>query len=287
MPARDPHPRTRPLRRAAARLAPLLALLAVGATALAQGRLIPPVYYLVAAPALEEDTPVTGALTADDGQNFKDGSHLDVYALRGHAGDRVHLSAVSSDFDTYLAVFGPDGALVTANDDAEGGSTTDAAVDLTLDGSGTYLVVVSGYAQEDLGSYTLTRTTGTGAVAAAGAQEVTLPFDVSSALTADMPPITDPNGDPTGPSEAYVFDVGQEALLVVTMSSAEFDAEVFLFDDSGALLGMNDDADPSLATDATLALQVPPGRYRLVATSYDAAGSGAYDLHAGLYQPVE
>ncbi len=287
-------PRDRTLRRSSRRALGMLAGATLCAATLslasAQGRLVPPVYYLVSTPVLQVGSSLQGALTASDGQNFKDGSRVDVVLMRGKAGDAVRLSAISSDFDTYLAVYAPDGRLVGSNDDAEDGSGTDAALDLTLPETGRYLVIVSGYEASDLGPYTLTLATASASGAQSAGRPIEVPTSLTSTLTADMPAVPDSaagSAGPTGPSEAFVFDLNENALLLATMSSSDFDAELFLFDDGGSLVAMNDDADPVAATDATLAVELEPGRYRLVAASYDAAGFGDYALDARLFRPLE
>ena len=59
----------------------LIAGLLAGATALARQPLTSPVYYLITAPQLVDGAAIAGELTLDSGQNFKDGSRLDVFVL--------------------------------------------------------------------------------------------------------------------------------------------------------------------------------------------------------------
>jgi hypothetical protein len=284
---RPPSPHRLDPRRALALLAAPLLVALVGGVAAAQGRLIPPVYYLVSAPRLEPGVPLRGELSETDGQNFKDGSRADVLTFSGQAGDAVHLSVVSGDFDAYLSVFAPDGGLEAANDDDEAGTGTDAALDLTLPASGTYLMVVSGYEAADLGGYTALLTLGTAAPSVAAGRALDLPAEASSELTPDMAPLSTPDAGPTGPSESFLVEVTESALLFATATSTDFDTELFVFDEGGTLLSMNDDGDPSTTTDAALALELQPGRYRLVVASYDTEGSGSYTLRARLYRPLE
>src|SRR5690606_40634179 len=50
-------------------------------SAVAQQPLVTPNYYLFQLPALSAGQELSGELTTDDGQNFKDGSRLDMYGL--------------------------------------------------------------------------------------------------------------------------------------------------------------------------------------------------------------
>ena len=62
-----------------------------GGLALAQRPLNVPNYLLSSIPLLQPNTPVDGQLDRDDGQNFKDGAYLDIYAFDGVADEEVVL----------------------------------------------------------------------------------------------------------------------------------------------------------------------------------------------------
>jgi len=64
-----------------------------------------PHYLTVTAPLLEQGVPYLSSLDESDGQNFKDGSRLEVLQIFGFAGDIVELT-VSSNFDSYLIIYG-------------------------------------------------------------------------------------------------------------------------------------------------------------------------------------
>src|SRR5690606_798228 len=88
-------------------------------SAVAQQPLVTPNYYLFQLPALSAGQELSGELTTDDGQNFKDGSRLDMYGLVVRQGETVTLRVVSSAFEPVLSVFDPTGALVAYNDFGE------------------------------------------------------------------------------------------------------------------------------------------------------------------------
>ena len=257
------------------RLLAAIALLACAATAFAQP-LRAPNFYLFQVPRLQAGQPVTATLTTEAGQNFKDGSYLDVYAFAGRSGDRVSITVTSWEFDTYLTVFDPDGYLVALNDDYVAGEGT-AGVDATLYMDGTYLVVVSGYSQWDVGEYTVELT-----AAAAGLpsenRSIAVPGEFESVITADMG--LHPNGY-VGRTEYFGFTVEDESLLLITATSFDFDTVLTLFDEYGNEIAQNDDYDYS--SDSRLAVPLAAGTYMLAVSSYYADEYGSYAVSVARY----
>ena len=95
----------------------------------------------------------SGELTADAGTSAE-GYRADVYAFTAAAGDRVQISLGSDDFDTYLSLLGPDGAVV-AEDDDSGEIGTSSRLTQTLAVAGEYLVEVRAFADNGEGRYEL------------------------------------------------------------------------------------------------------------------------------------
>ncbi len=111
----------------------------------------PPTYLLVTTPEIASEQPYSGELTRDDGQNFKDGSFVEVVKFRARAEDVVDLRARSA-FPTVLSLYGPDGQLVGASDRRD---ETTTILALELPQTGRYIVAVSGRTPNDLGPFTL------------------------------------------------------------------------------------------------------------------------------------
>lgn len=245
-------------------------------SALAQQSLRPPNYYLFQLPRLTSAVPVAGTLAPDDGQNFKDGSFLDMYSFAGLEGDRISVTVTSASFDAYVTLFDPEGYLVASNDDY-GGMGGDAGLDVTLYADGTYLLVVSGYSQWDLGDYTVELVAG--ASGAPGASlDLDVPGTIESRITMDMP--LHPNGY-VGATEYFGFEVTEEALLVFTLTTSDFDAVLTVYDEFGNEMGQNDDS--GLSSDSQLALPLTPGRYLVAASSYYTGEGGDYQLTIDKY----
>lgn len=75
----------------------------------------------------------------------------DIWSYAGKAGQTLILSVRSSDFDTFVRVFGPDGIELASNDD--GGDGTNSLLSFTLPLDGTYTIWVSG--KSGTGKYTI------------------------------------------------------------------------------------------------------------------------------------
>ena len=253
----------------------MLAALLITAVATAQQPVTSPVYYLSSAPRLELGMSVVGVLTETSGQNFKDGSYLDVLTLRGEAGEHVELVATSNAFDTYLSLFAPDGTLWDFNDDDPIGMGTDSAIRTTLPETGTYVVVISGYGAWDLGPYTVTRRGG-------GASAAQHDLEVPSLTTATL--------DAGSAVARFAFELSESAVIGIEARSTSFDTTLELFDPYGYSLAYNDDAPlgEDYTTDSALALLLAPGRYEVMVQPYfvDSAGDGVFELEINRLVPA-
>lgn len=254
-----------------ARRCSVLVIALVFTSALAQQVLKAPNYYLFQVPRLVAGTPVHGELTLDDGQNFKDGSHVDVYAIEGVAGEHVSIQVASDEFDTYVTLFDPDGYLVASNDDYDS-MASPAGIDVTFYVDGLHLLVVSGYSQWDLGAYTIDVRASAAGVPTERAS-IDVPTSFVSTITADMP--LHPNGY-MGPTEYFSLTVSDDALLVITLSSDDFDTVLTVFDADGNEVAQNDDY--NFSSDSQAAVQLAPGSYVVAASSYYLDGAGDYLL---------
>ncbi len=251
---------------------------------LAQHHLTAPNYYLSQLEKLELGSTIAGELTTGAGQNFKDGSYLNLYVLPGEAGQSVGVRVESDDFDAYLSLFAPDGSLLAENDDSEDayGYSLNPFVSVTLPSDGAYLVVVSGYSNYDTGAYTVNVTE-----LSANTVETTLPGVVTGTLLSDSAPLP-LRPDLTG--QEVVFQLDQSGLVLIDLSSEAFDAQLLVFDDNGVLVGQNDDRDYSEATDydtdSQLLLPLSAGNYSIYVTSWFASSSGDYTLQLRLLEEL-
>lgn len=236
-------------------------LIASLGVACAQQPLLSPIYYVTTAPALLEGDPLRGELTAESGQNFKDGSRLDVLVLRGVAGEGVEIRVASDDFDTFLSVFTPEGTLLEANDDDWNADAAYASLlRLELPSTGTYLVVVSGYWENDRGRYTVTRSA----------------YEPPEPIRTDVTAPGRFEGDLAEESaNVYVIDLTEPTTLTATLRSNSFDAYLEVVDTDLGWVGANDDFD---GTDAQVVVDLVPGTYDVEVSAYFDTGSGPYTL---------
>lgn len=248
-------------------------LLAFAATAWSQP-LTPAIFYYASAPDLTPGGSIAGELSERSGQNFKDGSRVEVVVLRAEAGQPLVLDVRSDDFDAFLSVYASDGTLLEQNDD--GPTSFDPQLAFTPPADGAYLLVVSGFGPLDLGTFE---------VAARVAEPVelaTLPLSgvVSDELRGDEP------ADPEvgyGPTRFYEMLVEERSLVRLQLSSFDFDTVLTLFDEVG-WLDQNDDAGGT--TDSELFLELDPGVYR-VAVSAWSDGAGGFTLRSDRYVRVD
>ena len=260
----------------ARRVVPMIAALAVLAAAAAQQPLNTPNYFMFQLPRLELGVPVDGELTFEDGQNFKDGTYLDMYVVEGLEGEHLSLHVRSGEFDPYVTLYDPEGFFVAANDDFSGAGT-DAGIEFTLYMTGRYLVVVSGYSQWDIGRYVIERS-GASSVILGEPTLVALPSVIESMITSEMPALP---GGWAGSTEYFTFEVEQPIMLVAFMASDEIDSVLTLYDAAGNEIAQNDDH--NFSSNSQIAVELSPGSYVLAASSYYAGVGGRYQLELKRY----
>ena len=103
---------------------------------------------------LEMGRSAMGSLADGDGE-LESGEYRDLWVFEGRAGQDVTVEITSDDFDTYLVLLSPDGAVLDENDDTDG-RTDLSRVSARLGASGRYSVVATSYAAGETGSYDVT-----------------------------------------------------------------------------------------------------------------------------------
>jgi hypothetical protein len=100
-----------------------------------------------------------------------DGPYQDRWTFSARQGARLRIELRSADFDSYLAVLGPDGAVVATDDDGLG--DRDSFVALRARAAGRYTVLASSFGEDlRVGAYRVTVLEDTGVFADAGAPAV-------------------------------------------------------------------------------------------------------------------
>lgn len=213
-----------------------------------------------------------GSLGGSDAQ-LRSGEYYDRYTFEGRAGQRMVFDLRATGFDPYLMVIAPSEDQ-KENDDFEG-SSSHSRLELTLEETGTYKVVVTSYKKDETGSYEL-RIEGGGAGVAAAPAAAGGPRIESGRLAA---------GDATLSSgeyaDQYTFDGRRGQRVTVDLRSNEFDPYLIVRPPQGDQTD-NDDHEGD-AHRSLVSLELPmDGTYRVIVTSYKSGETGAYDLRIDL-----
>ncbi|MCB9533325.1 MAG: PPC domain-containing protein [Myxococcales bacterium] len=216
--------------------------------------------------------PVAGTLEASDPVEPGRG-YADTYSLQVVGGQPIAVSVESDDFDTYLIVRQASGVVLGEDDD--GGSGVNSRLILTPSVDETVQVVVTSFSPETLGAYRV-------AVEPFVVHPVsTRPVQLGTPVDANLDDSDGALRD-RGYADAYTLDLRAGDALEVTMTSSDFDAYLMLVGPTGEAVAYDDDGMLS-GTDARLRFVASSaGTYRIIATSYDPSGVGAYRIHAGL-----
>ena len=240
------------------------ALLALSLFTLAAAQNVP-TYLLSTSPQVKLGESVQGELTQDDGQNFFDGSYLDLIKFYGRAGEVVQISAFSYELTPYITLYGPDGAMLAnySNPDAE----SLASISLGLPETGRYHIIVNGASQYDVGIYEVS----VDALETVDGGDLVPGSSVLGSLQAD-------DDDDRGVFyDVYTvtFDEPMSDVLI-TMYSDLMSPYLYLYEKGGrsVLAEAGEDWEG-----AALELSdLPAGTYEIIVTSYYAGEMGTYEL---------
>ena len=210
-------------------------------------------------------TVYRGTLASGDAQ-LSTGEYYDTYEFQGRAGQRAVFDLTSSAFDPYLMVVAPSGDK-KANDDFNG-SNSRSRLELALEETGTYRVIVTSYQKDEAGAYELRiEAGGSGGVAA----EPGVRTESGRLAAGDTTLRTGEYRD------GYTFQGRRGQTVTVDLRSAEFDPYLIVIDPSGKQ-HENDDHEGD-SHRSLVAYELPEdGTYRVWPTSYKRGEAGAYDL---------
>ncbi|MDA0699825.1 MAG: hypothetical protein O3A02_01265 [bacterium] len=213
--------------------------------------------------------PIAGELTPESGQNFKDGSFLDVLVLHSAGQETVEVRVESDDFDTHLVLFAPDGSLIDSNDDVYDGDGAFASrVRTYLPTAGTYLVVVSGFGPSDLGRYTVVR------------DAYVLPDKV--VVDAVFPGLYEGYLN-EAMADMYWITLTEATSVVATLRSFAFDTVLEVYGSDGRFVASNDDFD---GADSQVVVDLEAGRYEFLVKGYWEEAEGAYTLEFDVFESM-
>jgi hypothetical protein len=205
---------------------------------------------------------VDGSVTTATGQSW---------TFSGAEGDAVDIS-VTSDSDTLIELYAPDGSMVTSDDDS-GGDFNPLISNLMLPDTGEYTITVRTYSGEPAETYSLT-------LAQPEVPEVDIEYGQESEGTLGA-----------GESDEWVFR-GNEGDLITAGVTANYDSRLELRDASGNYLASDDDSGGNL-NPLIRGFSLPDnGYYTLVVTAFSSDSKGPYTIsleqvEAQPPQPIE
>lgn len=230
--------------------------------------------------AIRAGESLRGFLSTSDAR-LDDGSHYDLYDIRGEAGERLVIDLRSDDFDAYLVFGNASGSgLDLLESDDDGGSGTDSRVEVTLPRSGLYRIRANSLGAGETGAYTLSvESRGHGPASGGGAPsilgEVRPGESVRGTLGAG-----DPTLDDGSRYQDWIVRAPAGRSVVVTLESEDFDAYLHWGRVDGATLDvLESDDDGGSGTDSRL--EVTPrgdGTYVARVNSLWGGASGDYVL---------
>jgi hypothetical protein len=184
------------------------------------------VFFLSAAWAPAEE--FSGDLERDDA-TLPSGEFTEEHTFAAQAGQAIMIDMRSNDFDTYLMLVSPSGA-VWENDDYQG-DTSWSRIETTADEAGTYTIVATSYAPGETGDYEIDlqlggagSSTGSGGTGSGNAETF------SGELA---------RGDATLDAGEFIddhtFDAQAGQSIMIDMRSDEFDTYLLLVSPSGEM----------------------------------------------------
>jgi hypothetical protein len=217
---------------------------------------------------------LAGELAQGDTQ-LQSGEFIDTFPLQGVAGQQVEISLASEQFDTYVAISGPN-SFQEYNDDDTANNSRNSRLVTTLPANGEYTIHVTSYAAGEVGAYQLNiapaqTTTATSALEGGSGGQT---FASGQTMNGELA-----QGDTTLSTGEFIdtfnFQGTAGERVVIDMQSTAMDPYLILLAPSGA----QEDNDDISANDRNARIETTlaeTGQYRIGATSYQPGERGAY-----------
>ena len=217
---------------------------------------------------VEWGMPATGYMTGGE-PSIENSRPVQLWSVRGVAGERATIRLESDDYDSYLYFGGPGMAETLTNDD--GGEGLDSELTVTFPETGTYMIGAAALSSGANGSYTLTVTEPIRPTAlSTDGRQLRVGSVVQGALT-DASVVIE-----SQPSEAWAFDARAGQRVTFELTSDDFDSFLRVVG-PGLGDGLTDD-DSAGDLDSRLSVTFPQsGEYRVIASSLGGS-TGSYTL---------
>lgn len=217
---------------------------------------------------VEWGVPASGYLTGSE-PSVENGRPVQLWSVRGVAGERATIRLQSDAYDSYLYFAGPGMVETLTNDD--GGEGLDSELTVTFPATATYLIGAAALSSGVSGSYTLTVTEPIRpASLSTDGRQLQVGSVVQGALT-DASVVIE-----SQPSEAWAFDARAGTNATFELISDDFDSFLRVVG-PGLGEGLTDD-DSAGDLDSRLTVSFPEsGQYRVIASSLGGS-TGSYTL---------
>jgi hypothetical protein len=195
-----------------------------------------------------------------------DGPYQDRWTFEARAGQRLRIDLMSTDFDSYLVLLGPDGAQLATDDD--GGEGQNASIGFRAAAAGRYTALATTFGENvKIGSYRIRLTEDSGTFSDPGVASA-----IASGETKEGRLET---GDLTGRrglEDRWTFTARAGQMARVDVVSSQFDSYAVLLRD-GMPVDSNDDGGEG--NNARLMTVLPAaGTYTVVVSAFGSSSSG-------------
>jgi hypothetical protein len=221
-----------------------------------------------------------GALDRGDAQ-LTSGEYSDTWTIDGYRGQTYTVTMSSSDFDAYLMARGPGGLSEDNDDDAAGRGSTDSRLSFTAPADGPIVISATSYAPGETGAYAIRLDDSYGNEPRSDDQprsagQLTLGRPAAGRLAQGARQLA--SGEYV---DTWRLNGRRGDTIDLQLTSHDFDPYLMVRG-PGDFSAYNDD-DPASpgSRDARLVITLPAdGAYEVMATSYAAGETGAYQLSA-------
>lgn len=210
---------------------------------------------------------VGGSLAATDCK-LSDNTATQRYEFTVNAPTKLEILMSSTAVDAYL--FLTDAAFNIIDQDDDGGGTTDARILRTV-AAGRYFVIANTFTPNQFGAYLLSVLPAPAACVTG--RSAVLPSTIDAALAATSCRLTDRSFE-----DRYDFTITTRTTIVANMTSTAIDPILVVLDNAERVVAQDDDS--GAGDNASLEVQLDPGRYTILARGYPGE-TGAYRLQVG------
>jgi len=207
----------------------------------------------------------TGTLSSDDGLSVR-GSYGKGYSFYGEIGQNVVITMTSQNIDSYLYLLDDSESILSDDDDGAGGSN--AQIALTLPYTGTYYIQATEYSIWP-GSFEMTIRT---------AESLEINYRPVSLPHYEAATLSDEDGlslrGSYGKGYSFFAEIGQQ--VIITLTSNDFDAYLYLLDDYQNELTRDDDGAGGGNSRVVFTIQYT-GFYYVQATQF-SVGIGNFEI---------